>query len=178
MNVRAKAAPWLDRDQPKIVTKKFQLLLAGAIWRRPWPGRICAPRRLTHRRISTAHADAASARERTFVGFALDESRLQRPIRQAERRPDMGHRSDQKRPLPRCPYLRDVNRGLKTANDQNHEKSFHRFSCHVSIRIFGVPCSRSLLGQAVSCRGSIFPKISASSARHSTAANHFDCFFR
>ena len=63
----------------------------------------------------------------------------------------MGHRSDQKRPALQC-HLRDVNRCLKTSNDQNHEKSFRRFICHVSTRIFVVPFHvlENLLGQAVS----------------------------
>jgi hypothetical protein len=89
---------------------------------------------------------AKSARELTFVRFALYESRLHRSIGQDHYRPDMGHGSDQKRPLLRCPYLRDMNRGLKTSNDQNHEKGFHRFICHISTGISGVPCFRKLPG--------------------------------
>jgi hypothetical protein len=94
---------------------------------------------------------AASARELTCVRFALGESRLQRTIGQDDRGPDMDHRSEQKRPLLRGPYLRDVDRGLKTPNDKDHKKGFRRLICHVSTRTFlAFHALEGSLGRAVS----------------------------
>jgi hypothetical protein len=98
--LKAKAAPWLDRDQPETVTEK------------------CSFRSIQ---------DGASAQELPVARFGLHESRLQWRIGQADRRPEMGR---QERPRPREPHLRNVNRGLKASNDQNHEKGFDRFICH------------------------------------------------
>jgi hypothetical protein len=43
-----------------------------------------------------------------------------------------------------------MNRSLKTSNEENHEKGFRRFICHVSTGIFGVACFRMLQGPGVS----------------------------
>ena len=64
------------------------------------------------------------------------ESRLQRPIGQDNRRPDVGHRPAHSRPVRR-PHRRDVDRGLNTTDYQKHEKDFDRFIGHVSTGTFG-----------------------------------------
>jgi hypothetical protein len=50
--------------------------------------------------------------------------------------PDLYYRPAQKYPPLRSPYFRNVNGYLKAPNEENREKGFYRFICHVGTKGF------------------------------------------
>jgi hypothetical protein len=77
MTVKGKAAQWLDRDQPEIISKKFQLvplLLRDRVKVNRKKSQV--PRPPPRQPLSTAAAGAASKAK--FLGLAFHGIRLQR----------------------------------------------------------------------------------------------------